>query len=62
MELWHCESPDNLRQQSEQCCEYVSDTEVEQKEMHSGDLAFLGKYEQHNEEVTDEDEESHEAE
>ena len=30
--------------------------------MHSGDLAILGKYQQHNEEVTDEDEHGHEAE
>ena len=30
--------------------------------MHSGDLALLGKYEQLNKNVTDDDEEGHEAE
>ena len=62
MELWHCESPDNLRQQCEQSGEYVGNTKVEQEEMHSGDLAVLGEYEKHDEEVTDKDEEGHEAE
>ena len=30
--------------------------------MHSGDLAILGEYEKHDEDVTDEDKEGHEAE
>ena len=62
MELRDGGGPDHLWQQGEEGGEDVSHTEVQEKEVHSRDLAVLGKDDHNDEDVANKNENGHAAE